>query len=314
MRRSWRHLVPCMTLHALIFLSRLVFWILLPTPSTSSLVCMPFNFKRNSTSMPSSLQQSCNILRLKAGYTRRARTSLRWCDPRWSFVEEEMAEYGHCMYPMCALALVLISSIFQDSWKEQSGQFAQGCIDTFGMEVLDFAPPNCFSAIALHRPFPICIPEATSRWFEAMEQFSSSRLCNCLSSPQAQPDNGIIVSRRCVPTCCDKWLPLEEIGCKDHHRLWRWAWQPFHLFGFNVSTVVRSATYNRLDRCLFVSLPKCCFIIQDLREAVLDAQTNIERKMPAAVKEGRIIAETHNLFEPQPRTSQDGIFIFRYIL
>lgn len=150
-----------------------------------------------------------------------------------------------------------------------------------------------------------------------LKQWSSSVQVGyviCRSSPQAQPDDGIIVSRRCVPTCCDKWLPLEEIGCKDHHRLWRWAWQPLHLFGFNVSTVARSATYNRLDRCSCVSLPKCCFIIQDLRQVVLDAQTNIECKMPAAVKEGRIIAETHNLFEPQPRASQDGIFIFRYIL
>ena len=62
------------------------------------------------------------------------------------------------------------------------------------------------------------------------------------------------------------------------------------------------------------SLPDCRLIVQDLPEVVPLARANIERDIPVAFKEGRIIAETHNFFEPQPRVSDDGIFMFRYIL
>ena len=62
------------------------------------------------------------------------------------------------------------------------------------------------------------------------------------------------------------------------------------------------------------SLPDCCFVVQDLPEVVPLARANIERDIPSAFKEGRIMAEAHNFFEPQPRVSDDRIFIFRYIL
>jgi len=71
---------------------------------------------------------------------------------------------------------------------------------------------------------------------------------------------------------------------------------------------------GNLSISLAASLPDCRFVIQDLPEVVLIAQTNIERDIPAIVKEGRIITEMHNFFSPQPRVSEDGIFIFRYIL
>lgn len=66
--------------------------------------------------------------------------------------------------------------------------------------------------------------------------------------------------------------------------------------------------------CYLSSLPESRFVIQDLPEVVPIAQANIEKDIPAAAKDGRIVAEAHNFFEPQPRASEEGIFIFRYIL
>lgn len=62
------------------------------------------------------------------------------------------------------------------------------------------------------------------------------------------------------------------------------------------------------------SLPESHFVIQDLPQVVPIAQMNIERDIPAAAKEGRVIAEVHSFFEPQPRVVEGGVFIFRYIL
>ncbi|EGN94593.1 hypothetical protein SERLA73DRAFT_77956 [Serpula lacrymans var. lacrymans S7.3] len=71
---------------------------------------------------------------------------------------------------------------------------------------------------------------------------------------------------------------------------------------------------GNLSISLAKCLPECNFVIQDLPEVVPIAQGNIDRDIPELAEEGRIVVEAHNFFHTQPRSSEDIVYMFRYIL
>jgi len=62
------------------------------------------------------------------------------------------------------------------------------------------------------------------------------------------------------------------------------------------------------------TLSRSQFLIEDLPEVVPLAQRNVQRSLPAALQDGRIQIQAHNLFHPRPKATENTVYILRYIL
>ncbi|KAK7055354.1 putative O-methyltransferase [Favolaschia claudopus] len=70
--------------------------------------------------------------------------------------------------------------------------------------------------------------------------------------------------------------------------------------------------HGYLSMLLSQELKNSKFIIQDLPEVVRMTKKNVEREYLDQQKEGRLIVEPHDFFQPQPRKAD--VYMFRYIL